>query len=134
MSNRIIELHDSDVEAITVEAHEKVCIKFSAAYLHESTAVPGVDRGSGYLQKAELIAEGGKVSDSLPQLPGVISDGFLLLDGRKIDNIIPVPFEFSGNFGIQLTFDTGETVSITGTDAKLILYGEPEYLEEFPGE
>jgi hypothetical protein len=57
----------------------------------------------------------------------------MILDGAKSENLLTIPFSFSGDFSLNLTFVPGEKVVITGSSANLVLYGEPEYLEEFPG-
>lgn len=51
--NCIIELHDSEVEAIT-QIGERMMISFSAAYIHKSEGKPRIDPGNGWTQAAQL--------------------------------------------------------------------------------
>ena len=132
MPNRAIELHDSTIENLLRES-VKVTILFSPAYVHKAKGEPGIDPGSGWLQKSALIIGSGEISGALPEFPTDISCGDMILDGVKSENLIPIPFSFSGDFRLHLTFVSGNKVVVTGSSANLVLYGEPEYLDEFPG-
>ncbi|MCI0559438.1 MAG: hypothetical protein MN733_13160 [Nitrososphaera sp.] len=133
MSNRIIELHDSEIEDIASRGDGSAVIRFSTAYVHESDGVPGVDKGIGLVQRAELIIERGQMTGKAPSFPMQISSGFTALSGKKQDNVITIPLDFSGEFEVQIVFVSGHEMSIRGVGAKPIMYGEPEYVEEFPG-
>ena len=132
MSNGAIELHDSATERVLNESG-KVTILFSPAYVHQSGGKPGIDPGSGWHQKAALIVEAGEITGALPEFPMDISSGLMILDCAKSSNLIPIPFSYNGDFRLHLTFVSGNKIVITGSSADLALYGEPEYLEEFPG-
>ena len=132
MSNRAIELHDSTTERLLHESG-KVTILLSPAYIHQSAGQPGIEPGSGWLQKAALIVQAGEITGALPEFPTDISHGHMILDGVKSENIIPIPFSFSGDFRLHLTFVSGDKVVVNGSSATLVLHGEPKYLEEFPG-
>ena len=132
MSNRCIELHDSEIAEISPAADGKMIVRFSSAYIHESHKVPGIDGGKGFVQEADLIVTEGKVAGNLPRFPTDISDGSIVLNRQRVDNIIPIPFDFIGEFSIGIVFVSGDNVQIRGTGAKLVLHGEPVYVEEFP--
>ena len=89
------------------------------------TQVPGVDRGKGFVQEADLIVTEGKVAGNFPPLPGDISDGSVVLNMQRMDNIIAIPFDAIGEFSIEIVFVSGDKVQIRGTGAKLVLHGEP---------
>lgn len=132
MANRVIELHDSEVSEI-FQASQQVTVRFSAAYVHESEGTPGVDPGKGYVQGAELIVNKATMEGGLPDFPADISEGSLTLNGMRADNEIPVPFIFSGDFLMELTFISGHRIKVTGAAGTLSLFGDPEYVEDFPG-
>ncbi len=132
MANRVIELHDSEVSAIS-QTTKEIIISFSFAYIHESEGVPGVDPGKGFGQKAELIVNGAAMEGALPDFPVDIGEGFLALNGVKSDNDIPIPFDFKGDFLMELAFVGGHRLRITGTSATLSLFGSIEYVEDYPG-
>ncbi|MBX9660251.1 MAG: hypothetical protein K2X00_16955 [Nitrospiraceae bacterium] len=133
MANRIIELHDSTIERIATDLEGKIRVVFSSAYIHVSDGTPGIDKGSGFVQRAELQVEQGIISGSLPPFPSDISDGSMVLDGIRRDNTIPIPFEFLGSFNLLLVFVPGDSMSVQGIGARLSLQGNPRYIEEFPG-
>ena len=133
MKSRSIELHDSEVADIASLADKRVTIHFSSAYGHESIGVPGVNRGKGYVQKAELIVDRGIVLGALPSFPVTISEGTVVEDGRESSNMMPIPYEFRGLFDLCIVFITAHTVSVRGAGANLVLHGEAEYVEEFRG-
>jgi hypothetical protein len=66
MSNRCIELHDSEITTISAMTDGTILVRFSSAYIHESHQVLGVDGGKGFVQEADLIVTEGKVAGNLP--------------------------------------------------------------------
>jgi hypothetical protein len=71
-------------------------------------------------------------SGALTTLPCDLLDGYIDLDGRKSDNMIPIPLSFTGNIGLALTSEADETITIRGNHIALELLDEPKYVEECP--
>ena len=49
------------------------------------------------------------------------------------NNVIPAPGLFEGPIHIELEGVTGERMTVDATGLELVLSGEAEYLDEFPG-
>lgn len=130
MSNRIIELHDSTVSAITIEDRSAI-VNFSAAYIHKSEGNPGVDAGSGWIQAARLVIKEGSIKGESISGPDTILDGVLWAGDVEHSNFIPIPFDTLDTVRLQLEFDSGNHVTLSGKGATLELFGEPKFIEEF---
>ncbi len=131
ISNSIIELHDSEVAEITVKGDAEVVISFSPAYIHRSTGRPGVDAGTGWIQKAELKFTGATVTSRLLQVPQNIWKGHLKLADQLLDNEIPIPLNYEGPVELDLVFSTISGVVVQAYSVTLTLIGEARYIEEF---
>src|SRR5215813_3166271 len=132
MPNRAIEIHDSTLESLTIEAGH-VILSFSAAYIHETEGRPGIDAGTGWSQHAVIRIRGEVASGALTKLPCGLLDGYLSLDDHESDNLIPIPLSFTGDVELGLTSEFGETIKIRGNHVALGLLHEPEYADKFPG-
>ncbi len=130
MSNRIIEFHDSTIESIVHDA-SAVTLIFTEAYIHMSDGRAGIDPGTGWIQKAELIIGNGSISGDQRSLPAVLSDGTIIIGNRKHSNFIPIPLDTSESVSVDLEFFDGNRISIIGRTARLMLIGEPKYVEDF---
>ena len=137
MENRAIEIHDSAVDQITLEAGVAV-LHFSEVYIHSSEGRPAVDAGTGWTQKAVIrIANAhieGKFSQKSREAYGgyahYLSDGSLRINGSLSDNLIPIPLDVQGD--IELTLECwGDVVRVHGNAISLELIGTAEYVEEF---
>jgi hypothetical protein len=103
VENRAIEIHDSAVDQITLEAGVAV-LHFSEVYIHSSEGRPAVDAGTGWTQKAVIrIANAhieGKFSQKSREAYGgyahYLSDGSLRINGSVSDNLIPHPTGCAG--------------------------------------
>ena len=132
MPNSSIELHDSEVENISQEG-STVRISFVEVYIHESEGEPGVDPGTGWLQKAELLLEDASIEGKAPDLPRWLSDGRLTIDEEAYENELPIPLDQHGEVTLVMLFVTGDEVEIRAKRISLTLFGEPKYVEEFTG-
>lgn len=129
--NCALEFHDSRASSISTDRGQ-LTLKFSAAYLHKSKGVPGVDAGTGWVQEGELTfseATGGASID--------IGDGWIiegnLVAGEETMSILPVPFKAAGRISARFGFANGSTLRVAAASVCLSLFGEPRYVEEFPG-
>lgn len=129
--NCALELHDSRVGSISTDRCE-LTLKVSAAYLHKSKGILGVDAGSGWVQEGELTFVGAGYDASIDIGDGWMIEGNLIAGGETM-SILPVPFKATGHISAQFGFANGCTLKVVATSVCLSLFGEPRYVEEFPG-
>ncbi len=130
MLNRAIEIHDSSLERISMLEGDAV-LHFDLVYIHESAEQPGVGAGTGWVQKAALRIRHGIIRGSFSELPCDLLDGQLKLGVLLLSNEIPIPLSYTGDVELRLE-SLREIVVVTGAGAELDLFGDPEYVEEFP--
>jgi hypothetical protein len=137
MFNRVIEIHDSQLDRIVIEDGTAV-LHFPSVYIHQSTGTPAVDAGTGWVQRAILkIGDArieGALSEELRESSGYdahqLSGGSIRLDENFSDNLIPIPLDAAAD--VELSLESwGSTVTVKGRSILLQLIGEPEYVEEF---
>ena len=131
MLNRMIEIHDSSLESLTVEVGH-VVLSLSA-YIHQSEGRPGVDAETGWTQHAVIRIRGEIDSGSLTRLPCKLVGGYLSLDDQQSDNLVPIPLSFTGDVELGLTSEFAETIKIRGNHIALGLMHEPKFVENTPG-
>lgn len=131
MPNSAIELHDSEVESILLEGND-VRIAFVKVYIHKSEGRPGVDPGTGWVQKAELLLGDASIEGEAPDLPRWLGGGSLAVDEVVYSNVIPVPLDESGKIALVLEFVSGDQIEVRSKRISLTMIGEPRYVEEFP--
>lgn len=131
MANKVIELHDSEIGEIIFNQNE-IKIFFNSIIIHESKGKPGVDAGTVYSQKAELLFKGtcnliGKVK----LYPYLIMDGSLEVDGILFRNELPVPLNKAGIIKlILIPRNIDSEIEVTANHVSLTLIGEPEDIED----
>ena len=137
MPNRAIEIHDSALNEITLEAGMAV-LHFPKVYIHSSDGRPAIDAGSDWIQEAVIRIGNARVEGKFSQesraaygrYAHCLSDGSLRINGNLSDNLIPIPLDVQGD--IELTLECwGDVVHIHGNSAMLELVGTAEYVEEF---
>jgi hypothetical protein len=130
MTNRKIEIHDSELDAISIRGGDAV-LHFPKVYIHESTGTPGVDEGNGWVQEALLRISNAAVKGSFSKSPADLLDGYIMLGESVLKNEIPIPLSHKGIVELRLESWNDEVVLISGDSAQLELVGEPKYIEEF---
>jgi hypothetical protein len=137
VENRAIEIHDSAVDQITLEASVAV-LHFPEVYIHSSEGRPAIDAGTGWTQEAVIrVANAhieGKFSQESRDAYGgyahYLSDGSLRINGSVSDNLIPIPLDAQGD--IELTLECwGDVVRIHGHSVRVELIGTAKYVEKF---
>jgi hypothetical protein len=129
VTNRAIELHDSEVHGI--EADGVSIVLSMTAYLHQSDGRPGFDRGTVWRLPARLVVENGKFDRPFTSPSLEISDGQISIRARVIDNLLPLPFDENGPIRLDFAGAEGELV-IWGDRVYIEEAGPAAYLEEFP--
>jgi hypothetical protein len=128
MPNRVIEIHDSVLESLSLTADE-IHLHFSSVCIHQSDGDPGLDAGSVWLQRALIRIAHPQVLGTFSKFPVRLSEGRISLAMGSFANEIPIPLRFEG--AVALTLEAFEFVTIKGDGATLELLGEATYLEEF---
>ena len=116
-----LELHDSDISQVE-ESDGELKIVFSGAYI--------LAEGKGWMQEAVLLLNGGKVNNLPSQYPVTVSDGFLVVGGQEIPNLLSLPLSLEGECLVKLVLTNGEALEVTGTNPKIQLIGERKFVEE----
>jgi hypothetical protein len=131
MPNRAIEIHDSILASVSI-VQGRVDLTFSSVYIHQSEGRPGIDAGSGWVQKAILRIDDAKVTGAFSEFPVDLGGGQIQMGANRSDNEIPLPLRYRGAFEVRLeAMWRAEEVCFSGSGAELELLGEPEYVEEF---
>jgi hypothetical protein len=129
MPNRMIELHDSRVTDIRI-AGDDVVLEVDA-YVHESEGVPGVDPGTGSSQEVRLVFERASIEERSCGSSLWILDGSIICGTKSLENQIPIPFDLAEP--LELIASGGEgRLRIRAARARLVLVGEPRFVEHFP--
>jgi hypothetical protein len=137
VENRAIEIHDSAVDQITLEANVAV-LRFAEVYIHSSQGRPAIDAGTGWTQEAVIRVanahiEGEFSQESRDAYGGYahhLSGGSLRINGSVSDNLIHLPLDAQGD--IELTLECwGDVVRVHGSSVTAELIGTAEYVEEF---
>src|SRR4051794_18873937 len=110
LTNAALEFHDSEVES-ALPVNDQLVVAFSAAYIHRSAGVPGVDSGEGYVAPLSLIFERASWLGDLQSCQGNLSDGEVRVDGRRF-RMLPLPFLGEGSVTAKLHFQNGSSLEI----------------------
>ena len=129
--NEAIEFHDSEV-LLAKGASDVFRIVFSSAYVHRSVGQPGIDAGVGYTQQAELTFTLATWSKSSLPFTGRLSDGFLILGGKK-HSLIPLPLLVSGKIEAELVFVSGAVLFISASSVSCKFTSEARFVENYAG-
>ena len=135
MPNRVIEIHDSAVDRITME-NGTALIHFPSVYIHQFEGRLFEDAGTGWTQEATLRIRDAQVDGAFSVALQVwdgnidyLSDGSLRTGEVISDNLIPIPLGITAE--IELTLEScGEKVHVCGTSANLELIGEAKFIEK----
>ena len=137
MENRAIEIHDSAVDQITLEASVAV-LHFPEVYIHSSEGRPAIDAGTGWTQEAVIRVANAQIEGTFSQesrdayggYAHYLSGGSLRINGSVSDKLIPIPLDVQGD--IELALECGEgVVRVHGNSVRVELIGTAKYVEEF---
>jgi hypothetical protein len=130
--NREIEFHDSTLREIQVKG-EDVVILLDKAYVHYSEGIPGLDKGTGWEQTISITLKGATVQKSPSNLPIDLDIGQVVLDGKALVNMLPLPARLQGEIEVALLTQYGEEFNAKAVGLETLELGPPEYVEDFPG-
>lgn len=116
-----IELHDSSLAAVEKDGDAAV-VKLRPAYIHRD--------GKGWRQDADLRVGAASVVLGGSTLPAKLADGWLKNEGGPYHNLLELPLEVFGPVVVTLELFSEEVVRIDGVDARVVLHGDAEYVED----
>ncbi|MGC1175937.1 hypothetical protein [Polaromonas sp.] len=116
-----IELHDSKLEAI-VSADGAAILKLRPAYVHRN--------GKGWVQSADIRVGTAQVDLGGAALPANLADGRITNEGGPYHNLLDLPLKISGPVVVTLELFSDEVIRVAGIHAEVVLYGEPEFVED----
>jgi hypothetical protein len=140
VQNRAIEIHDSAVDQITLEAGVAV-LHFAEVYIYSSEGRPGIDVGTGWAQEAVIRIENADIEGRFSQesrdayggYAHYLSGGSLRINGTVFENVIPIPVDVQGD--IELVLECwGNAVRVHGNSLRMELIGTAVYVDEYPGQ
>jgi hypothetical protein len=131
MTNRAIEIHDSDLGSLVV-SDDVITLNFDPAYIHQPEGAPGTDAGTCWTQPIVIRLHGHVVNGGLHEMPCSLWDGHLILNGTLHDNLIPIPLNVEGEIELSLASVPGESVTLRGNRITLEVIGDRNYIENSP--
>ena len=129
--NAAIDLHDSEVQSIELRNGD-LRVVLSAAYVHRSSGRPGIDPGTGWLQTAELLFRGVEAPVETMQFSGRVSDGSVSVAGETL-SLLPIPLSAAGEVTASFAGANGQVLSFAAASVQCSVYGEPRFVENYPG-
>ena len=130
--NREIEFHDSTLKEIIYNGDE-VVLCFDEAYVHHSEGIPGLDKGTGWVQRIDLVCHGVSVIELPDDLPNDLDFGFYVINNEKTENMMKLPFETKGEIEIVLITQYGKRLQLKAKSAFTKEVGKARYIEDFHG-
>ena len=113
---------------------DRVTICFDKAYVHSSDGVPGVDAGTGWEQAINIVLDEASVAKCPDDLPNDIDTGYVIIGGKKSENMLELPSRISGEIEVALYTQYGKKLLVKGKKLVTQELGKPQYVEEFPGD
>ena len=130
MTGTIVQLHDSTIVSIAIDAEEEARVRFSPAMIVKSQGIPRVDASTLWRQSGELVIGEAECEGDLPDFPARVLSGSIEAGGLKYVDMIPVPIDVAGYAQLRLSFAEGSSdLVITGISARLEMEDIPKYLE-----
>ncbi|MGO9446629.1 MAG: hypothetical protein ACLPXB_17925 [Thiobacillaceae bacterium] len=105
--NWVLEFQDSRITSVSTN-RGALALNFSAAYLHKSKGVPGLDAGTGWVQEAVLTFLGASSDGPIDIGEGWMIDGTLVAGGETM-SCLPVPFNTTDNVSAEFRLTNGIT-------------------------
>ena len=110
--NKSIEFHDSTLSKITQD-NEAIVLHFDKAYIHQSEWIPGIDKGTGWVQSIDVHLSQAKINILPEELPIDLDNGHFIINNKKLNNGINLPLNHSGKIEVYLITNINEEIIIT---------------------
>ncbi|WP_139351974.1 hypothetical protein [Polaromonas sp. A23] len=117
-----IELHDSTLAAVRMEDGTAV-VELRPAYIHRDA--------KGWTQDADLRIGNAQVDLAGVDLPAELADGRIKSKLGPYHNLLELPLDVPGPLTVTLeVVFSEELIRIAGDGAKVVLHGDPTYVED----
>jgi hypothetical protein len=129
--NRAIEFHDSTLKEVKIEgSNVKIC--FDKAYVHQSDGVPGLEKGTGWEQKINILLYEASVEKCPDDLPNDIDTGYIIVNNQKSINLLRLPLQCEGEIEIVLFTIYGKELRVKSKKLQTQELDKAIFLEDFP--
>lgn len=128
--NTALELHDTKLEEIILDG-SKATLCLSGAIVHKSEGIPGIDNGTCWVQKINIIVEEAKLLKIPSDIPNDIDSGYFIINGEKFINMIDLPINKSGEIEVVAETMYGKELHLTGKKIRTKECGELVFLQDF---
>ena len=128
--NAAVDFHDSTLTAIERRGDILVLV-LAPAHVHK----PGTDPngpGTGWLETVHMSVTGAEVHGDLSNAPQELWEGSLQCGESAYPGLAPVPLEFTGSVSLQLTAQSGCTLTVVGQAISITIVGTGTLLEDLP--
>jgi len=75
--NKSIEFHDSTLSKIT-QVNTTIILHFDKAYIHQSEGIPGIDKGTGWIQAIDIQLSQANINILPEELPTTLNNGYII--------------------------------------------------------
>ena len=131
MTHRALEFHDSKFKALRYNKAGDVQIMLDKVIVHEANK-PGSESGKVFTQQMCIIVTSPAVEQNSSQVDADLYDGWISVDDKKFDNVVPLPFKYTGKIRVMLALaHKDEKILVNGTAIEIVAIGDAKYLEEF---
>lgn len=105
-----------------IEQHgQTAVVKLRPAYIHRD--------GKGWRQDADIVVEQATVAGTQARLPASLADGHLKTPQGPYHNLLDLPLHEEGQVVLSLELFSEEVLHIQGESARVVLHGEPKFVE-----
>ncbi len=128
--NKALEIHDSNLKEIK-NNDLSIILCLDKAIIHHSEGIPGIDKGTCWLQSIEIYLKNASIINEPEDIPNELDYGYFIINGTKYDNMINVPFKESGEIDIMLETLYGNELRINARKIAIAEINSPQYLQDF---
>ncbi len=128
--NKELELHDSTLKEIKLDG-TAITLYLDKAIVHHSEGTPGVDKGTCWVQRIDILLKNALIIKKPDDIPNDIDYGHFIIDNKKYDNMIKTNFQASTEIEVVFITMYGNKLKIKAKHIIISEVGEPEYLQEF---
>ena len=130
-----LELHDSYLSELEFEGGSAV-VTLNPAYIHRWHFERGTWTGTGWRERLEItiVGLGAEQTTVTVPIPCQLSGGALSVQGRALENLIPLDKTILGPFQLLLQCGGAEPSRIAGKGIEFTMAGNAQFVEALPQE
>ncbi len=130
---KYFELHDAVIAGIDLLVG-RIEVRFEHLSVFESKSVATIQGGRCFGYRAKIVVVNSLLQGAVEKFPLNVLDGSLILDGAKLDNVVPVKFKKCAQsvLEIEALNSVGDLIKLSIEGAELTVFlEEPPIFEEF---